>query len=136
MQETKWKDSKARDLGDGFKLFYIGECNSSNCVDIMVSGTIKDKIVEVQRRIERIIMIKVILDHETLNIISAYAPQPGLDCKVALDMVNWRRKSDKAARYRLNTSKQTKPHLQKLELELDISNRNTGFWVLRHPIWK
>ena len=32
IQETKWKGSKARELGNGFKLFYIGEDGRRNGV--------------------------------------------------------------------------------------------------------
>ena len=32
VQETKWKGSKARELGNGFKLFYIGEDRRRNGV--------------------------------------------------------------------------------------------------------
>ena len=34
VQETKWKGSKAKELGNGFKLFYIGEDGRRNGVGI------------------------------------------------------------------------------------------------------
>lgn len=41
-------------------MFHIGECKSRNGVGIVVSGTIKKKIVEVLRSTDRIIRTKVI----------------------------------------------------------------------------
>eukprot|EP00262_Sarcandra_glabra_P012088 TRINITY_DN3039_c0_g2_i3.p1 TRINITY_DN3039_c0_g2~~TRINITY_DN3039_c0_g2_i3.p1 ORF type:complete len:402 (+),score=55.32 TRINITY_DN3039_c0_g2_i3:275-1480(+) len=78
LQETKWKGEKAKDLGEGFKLYYSGKSNSHNGVGIIADKDLKDKIVEVKRKNDRIMMVKIILDKEILNIISAYAPQVGL----------------------------------------------------------
>ena len=36
VQETKWKGSKARNLGGGYKLFYHGEDRKRNGVGIIV----------------------------------------------------------------------------------------------------
>ena len=37
VQETKWKGSKARELENGFKLFYIGEDGRRNGVGIILN---------------------------------------------------------------------------------------------------
>ena len=77
VQETKWKGSKARDLGNGFKLFYIGEDGRRNGVGIILNDEMKKGVLSVKRRSDRIIWVKVALNGEIINIISAYAPQTG-----------------------------------------------------------
>ena len=78
LQETKWKGKKAKDI-DGFKLWYTGEANNKNGVGIIVDKDLKEKVVDVKRIGDRIIAIKLVLEKEIINIISAYAPQIGLD---------------------------------------------------------
>ena len=78
LQETKWKGKKAKDI-DGFKLSYTGEVNNKNGVGIIVDKDLKEKVVDVKRIGDRIIAIKLVLEKEIINIISAYAPQIGLD---------------------------------------------------------
>ena len=41
VQETKWNGRKARELGNGFKLFYIGENGRINGVGIILNDEIK-----------------------------------------------------------------------------------------------
>ena len=77
VQETNWKDSKAKELGNGFKLFYIGEDGRRNGVGIILNGEMKRGVLSVKRRSDRIIWVKVALNGEMINIMSAYAPQTG-----------------------------------------------------------
>ena len=77
VQETKWKGSKARELGNGFKLFYIGEDGRRNGVGIILNENIKRGVLSVKRRSDRITWVKVALNGEIINIMSAYAPQTG-----------------------------------------------------------
>ena len=65
--------SKARELGNGFKLFYIGEDGRKNGVDIILN----DEMKKVKRRSDRTISVKVALNGEIINIMSAYAPETG-----------------------------------------------------------
>ena len=77
IQETKWKGSKAKELGNGFKLFYIGEDGRRNGVSIILNDEIKRGVLSVKRRSDRIIWVKVALNGEIINSMSAYAPQTG-----------------------------------------------------------
>ena len=77
VQETKWKESKARELGSGFKLFYIGEDGRRNGVGIILNENIKRGVLSVKRRSDRITWVKVARNGEIINIMSAYAPQTG-----------------------------------------------------------
>ncbi|GJV64586.1 retrovirus-related pol polyprotein LINE-1 [Tanacetum coccineum] len=76
-QETKWKGSRARE-GNGYKLWYSGSSNARNGVGIILAGRLKDNVVRVTRRSNRIMAISVVIEGETVNVISAYAPQVGL----------------------------------------------------------
>ena len=42
-------------------------------------GTLTGKLMDIKRIGDRIILLKLVIDVETINIISAYAPQIGLD---------------------------------------------------------
>ncbi|KAK1361791.1 craniofacial development protein 2-like [Heracleum sosnowskyi] len=77
IQETKWKGDKTKEA-NGFKLWYSGVVNTKNGVGIMLNTQMKDNVVEVNRIIDRVMMIKLILNAEVVNIVSAYVPHIGL----------------------------------------------------------
>ena len=78
VQETRWKGNKAKELGDGYKLFYSGaNVQGRNGVGIVLSGDLKNSVTEVHRKNGRILRMKMGYGEETMNIISAYAPQVG-----------------------------------------------------------
>ncbi|KAG5581991.1 hypothetical protein H5410_052618 [Solanum commersonii] len=78
VQETKWVGSKARDV-NGFKLWYSGGSWDRNGVGILVDGDLREQVVEVRRISDRLMTIKLVIGGCTLSVISAYAPQVGLD---------------------------------------------------------
>nr|GFA66049.1 hypothetical protein [Tanacetum cinerariifolium] len=75
-QETKWKGSRARE-GNGYMMWYSGSSNARNGVGIILAGRLKDNVVRVTRRRDSIMAILVVIEGETTNVISAYAPQVG-----------------------------------------------------------
>ena len=77
VQETKWKGSKAKMLGDGFKLFYHGETNTRNEVGIILGKNLIDHVLQVNRKSDRIMRIQMVIAEKKMNIISVYAPQVG-----------------------------------------------------------
>lgn len=79
VQETRWNGKSARELGDGYKIFYSGEKDTRNGVGVILDPTLKERVVEVTRPSDRLIKVKLFLEGETWNVISAYAPQTGLD---------------------------------------------------------
>lgn len=88
LQETKWKGQKSRQLPHGFKLLYNGSNSKRNGVAIIVSSYFEDKIINVNRLNDRLIMIKIALPHQGIwNIISAYGPQTG--CTVEEKVEFW-----------------------------------------------
>nr|GEV70626.1 hypothetical protein [Tanacetum cinerariifolium] len=76
-QETKWKGSRARE-GNGYKLWYSGSSTARNGVGVMVARRLKENVVRMTRRSDRIMTIYAVIDRETVNVISAYASQVGL----------------------------------------------------------
>ena len=79
LQETKWIGDGVKVLTDGYKYFYTGKNNTRHGVSIAVDKDLKEKIVGVKRLGDRIIIIKLVLAEDIIHIISAYAPQVGLD---------------------------------------------------------
>ncbi|GKC82644.1 ataxia telangiectasia mutated family protein [Tanacetum coccineum] len=76
-QETKWKGSRTRE-GNGYRLWYSGSKTARNGVGVILAAGLKDKVVQVTRRGDRIMAISIVIDGETVNVVSAYAPQVGL----------------------------------------------------------
>ena len=80
LQETKWVGEKAKEIEDtGFKLYYSGKQRNKNGIGIIVDKNLKKDVVNVIRKGDRIILIKLVIGRDIINIISAYAPQVGLD---------------------------------------------------------
>ncbi|KAL6496112.1 hypothetical protein OROHE_027508 [Orobanche hederae] len=83
LQETKWVGEKARVLAPwGYKLWYSGKDRSRNGVGIVIDKEMIDDVVEVSRKSDRIMSIRLVIGDEFLTIISAYAPQVGLDASI------------------------------------------------------
>ena len=79
VQETKWAGSKAYGIGNGFKIFYHGHNSRRNGVGIIVSPDLKDKVIEVGRKSDRVMHITVEIEGEFWTIVSCYAPQTGCE---------------------------------------------------------
>jgi exonuclease III len=80
LQETRWKGAKSRDIGNNYQLIYNGTTNARNGVGIVLDGSLRDRIVKVERISDRIISVKLAMDGQPcLNVVSAYAPQSGCD---------------------------------------------------------
>ena len=77
VQETRWKEEKARCIGGGYKMLYCGSENKKNGVGIILKKEHVDRVVELGRVTDRIICLKMKLDGVMFNVISAYAPQVG-----------------------------------------------------------
>ena len=80
VQEVKWKGSKARNVGHGYKLFYHGDTSNRNGVGIILREERTKVILEISRISDRIILLKLACPNtkEVTTIISAYAPQQRL----------------------------------------------------------
>jgi exonuclease III len=80
VQETKWKGQKAKELKDtGFKFWYTDTMTNKNGVDIVLDKSLKDGVVDIKRQGDKIILVKLLVEDLIFNVISAYAPQIGLN---------------------------------------------------------
>jgi len=77
VQKTKWVGAKAR-VVDGYKLWCSGSNRVKNGVGILVDNELVDSVVEVSRKSDRIMAIRVVLGLVILNVDSVYTPQMGL----------------------------------------------------------
>ena len=75
LQDTKWKGSKARNIGGGCKIFYNGANERKNGIGIVVREELAESVLEVKRVSDRLMAIKLEVKGSILNIVSTYAPQ-------------------------------------------------------------
>jgi len=76
LQETRWKVRGERTIegaGKRYKLYWLGGDEKSLGVRMLVADKWVDKVMDVTRRNDRIMLVKVLV----VNIVSAYAPQAG-----------------------------------------------------------
>ena len=67
----------ARELGDGYKLYYGGAENKRKGVGIILSPKYKESVMKVVSPLDKLIQMKLIVEGGVYNIVSAYAPQTG-----------------------------------------------------------
>jgi hypothetical protein len=85
VQEMKWKGKKAKEVEDtSFKLWYTGNTSTKNDVGIMLDKSLKDRVVDIKRQGDRIILVKLLVGDLIFNVISAYAPQISLNESVKI----------------------------------------------------
>ncbi|KAK3515270.1 hypothetical protein QTP70_013450 [Hemibagrus guttatus] len=75
VQETRWKGSKARSIGAGFKLFYYGVDSKRNGVGVVLKEEFVRNVLEVKRVSDRLMSLKLEIEGVMLNVVSGYAPQ-------------------------------------------------------------
>jgi len=64
VQETKWKEEKARKTGEGYKIFYSEEKNARNDEGIILDKDMNGNVVEVFRNRDRVIAVKVMMEEK------------------------------------------------------------------------
>ncbi|KAK3520366.1 hypothetical protein QTP70_024045 [Hemibagrus guttatus] len=79
VQETRWKGSKARSIGAGFKLFYYGVDSKRNGVGVILKEEFVRNVLEVKRVSDRVMSLKLEIEGVMLNVVSGYAPQVGCE---------------------------------------------------------
>lgn len=76
LQETKWVGEKTKTLeASGFKLWCTGKSKTKNGVGIVVNSLLCDAVVEVFRKGDRIIALKIVVGNKLV----LYAPHVELD---------------------------------------------------------
>ncbi|XP_019229528.1 PREDICTED: uncharacterized protein LOC109210556 [Nicotiana attenuata] len=81
VQETRRVGSRSKDA-DGYKLWYSRVQRGKNGVGILVDRELRESVVEVRQVNDRLMVIKLVVEEYTLNVVSAYAPHAGLDEEV------------------------------------------------------
>ena len=79
VQETRWNGQKAKELGEGYKIYYSGEGSKRNGVGIMVSLEMKEGMLQVIRNSSKSMTGKLEVGNITINVLCAYVPQVGCD---------------------------------------------------------
>ncbi|KAI5611754.1 hypothetical protein C0J50_1395, partial [Silurus asotus] len=79
VQETKWKGSKARNIGCGFKLFFNGVDGKRNGVGVILKEEYSKSVVKVKRVSNSVMNVKLEVEGVMINVISAYASQVGCE---------------------------------------------------------
>ena len=72
VQETRWKGSKARNIGDGCKIFYHGEDGRRNGVGVILKEDYIGRVLEVKRVSDRMMYMKPDIEGVMITVISAY----------------------------------------------------------------
>ncbi|KAK3534263.1 hypothetical protein QTP86_008521 [Hemibagrus guttatus] len=79
VQETRWKGTKARSIGAGFKLFYYGVDSKRNGVGVVLKEEFVRNVLKVKRVSDRVMSLKLEIEGVMLNVVSGYAPQVGCE---------------------------------------------------------
>nr|XP_034840840.1 craniofacial development protein 2-like [Maniola hyperantus] len=79
LQETRWKGTKAREIGAEYKFFYSVSDGRKNGVGVVLDKDLKKCVTDVNRVNDRIIVVKLVIQNVVVNIVSVYAPQVGCD---------------------------------------------------------
>ncbi|KAK3524670.1 hypothetical protein QTP86_000540 [Hemibagrus guttatus] len=79
VQETRWKGSKARSIGAGFKLFYYCVDSKRNGVGVVLKEEFVRNVLEVKRVSDRVMSLKLEIEGVMLNVVGVYAPQLGCE---------------------------------------------------------
>ena len=72
IQETRWKGAKAREIVEGYNMFYHGYNTKKNGVAIVVGEKWRDNILEINIISDRLITAKLLIDTINTNFVSAY----------------------------------------------------------------
>ena len=79
LQETRWKGMNCRFIGKGearYKVFWLGKKEGVGGVAIAVAGKWVEKVIEVVRVCDRLMMV---VRKESCKFLSVYAPQVGCE---------------------------------------------------------
>ncbi|PIO53299.1 hypothetical protein TELCIR_25370, partial [Teladorsagia circumcincta] len=74
---TRWKGAKAREIGEGVKLYYNGEDTKRNGVAIAVAESLKDYVAAVKRISDRIMAVRIDTKERYWTLLSVYSTQTG-----------------------------------------------------------
>ena len=81
IQEVRWRGASARIIdgrNDRYKIFWIANQEGLGGVGIMLAEKWVEKVFEVKRVSDRIMLLKLLVGDHIVTVLSVYAPQSGL----------------------------------------------------------
>lgn len=84
VQETKWRNTgnRARFLDvrtKAYKMFYYGTEQGKNGIGIILAAELLGNVLTISKSSDRLMSLKLVIQGEVWNIVSAYAPQDGCE---------------------------------------------------------
>ena len=82
LQEVRWRGASARMINgkdSRYKLFWVGNKEGTAGVGVLLAETWVEKVFDIKRVSDRLMLIKIIVGETIVTVLSAYAPQVGLD---------------------------------------------------------
>ena len=78
VQEVRWRGASARYI-TGYKFFWVGNDQCTSGVSVLLAEKWVDKVYDIKRVSDRIMLIKLQLGEAVLRVLSVYASQTGLE---------------------------------------------------------
>ena len=81
VQETRYRGGQCRTISGKdtkYKLFWSGNSKGTAGVGVLLAEEWTEKVYEVTRVSDRIILLRLVIGLKVLNVLSVYAPQSGL----------------------------------------------------------
>ena len=85
LQEIRWRGASAciiEGKDSRYKIFWVGNENGTGGAGILLSEKWIEKVFDIDRVSDRIMMFKLAIDNMIITVLSCYAPQVGLQNKV------------------------------------------------------
>ncbi len=62
-----------------YKLWFTENERNKNEMGVIIDRTLKDVVIAMKRVGDKIILVKFVLEKQTINVVSTYSPQRGID---------------------------------------------------------
>ena len=82
IQEVRWRGASARFItgkDSRYKFFWVGNSVGTGGVGVLLAEKWVEKVFDVNRVSDRILLFKLLLGEKIVTVLSVYAPQSGLD---------------------------------------------------------
>ena len=81
VQEVRWRGASARHIigkDSRYKFFWVGNNQGTSGIGVLLAEKWVDKVYDIKRVSDRIMLIKLLVGEVVLTVLSVYAPQTGL----------------------------------------------------------
>ena len=82
VHEVRWRGASARHItgkDSRYKFFWVGNNQGTSGVGVLLAEKWVDKVYDIKRVSDRIMLIKLLVGEAVLTVLSVYAPQTGLE---------------------------------------------------------